>query len=259
MTVFAFASASGSPGVTTTVLALGCAWPRPALVVEADPTAGSPILAGYFQGMAKPTGGVVELMVAHRQDQLADRLASVLMPVPDSAVKVLPGVQTRAQAVGLATIWAPLLQALRGLDDTGTDVLVDAGRLPATGPFNPLVLGADVLLLVTGSNVPATATARALLVDLTEQRPTGIGLVVVGPNRPYGTDEVAKTLGVPLVGHVEWDPRAAAVWSQGESPTRKTERSEFQRSVRATGEAARHFADAVRRPNPHAVSIGRLS
>lgn len=259
MTVFAFASASGSPGVTTTVLASGCGWPRPVVVVEADPTAGSAIVAGYFQGMAEPPGWMVDLMVAHRQDQLAERLASVLMPIPDTQAKLLPGVRARAQAAGLAAIAAPLLQALRGLGDTGTDVLIDAGRLPATGPFSPLVLGADVLLLVTGSNVPGTATARAVLTDLTEQRPTGIGLLVVGPNRPYGTSEVGKTLGLPAVGHIEWDPLAAAVWSQGEQPSRKTQRSAFQRSVRATGEAIRDFADAARRPTSQALSIGGTS
>ena len=259
MAVFTFASASGSPGVTTTVLALALAWPRPVVVVEADPIAGSPILAGYFQGLAEPAGGMVDLMVAQRQDQLVDRLASVLMPIPDTSVRVLPGVQTRAQVSGLAGIWAPLLQVLRGLQETGTDVLVDAGRFPAAGPFTPLGLGADVLLLVTGSNVPGTATARALLIELTEQRPAGIGLLVVGPERPYSAGEVAGVLGLPAIGHLAWDPRAAAVYSQGERPTRKTERSAFQRSVRATGEASRDFADTARHPHPHALSIGGLS
>lgn len=259
MAVYAFASVSGSPGVTTTVLALAFAWPRPVVVVEADPIAGSPILAGYFQGMAEPAGGMVDLMVAQRQDQLNDRLASVLMPIPDTSVKVLPGVQTRAQVSGLAAVWAPLLQALRGLEDTGTDVLVDAGRLPATGPFPPLVLGVDVLLLVTGSNVPGTATARALLTDLTEQRPAGVGLLVVGPERPYTAGEVAGVLGLPAIGHIAWDPRAAAVYSQGERPTRKTERSAFRRSLRATGEAIRGFADTARHPHPHAMRIGGIS
>lgn len=256
MAVFAFASASGSPGVTTTVLACGCGWPRPVVVVEADPIAGSPILAGYFQGMAEPPGSMVDLMVAHRQDQLAERLASVLVPIQGTEVKVLTGVQTRAQAAGLPALAGSLLRALRELEDTGTDVLVDAGRLPAAGPFSPLVLGSDVLLLVTGSNVPGTATARALVTDLTEQRPTGVGLIVVGPSRPYRAKEVAGVLGLPLVGQVEWDPRAAAVWSQGEQPTRQTQRSAFQRSVRATGEAIRDFAGAVSSSAPQALRVG---
>ena len=41
MAVVALASASGSPGVTTTALGLALLWPRPVLLVEADPTGGS--------------------------------------------------------------------------------------------------------------------------------------------------------------------------------------------------------------------------
>ena len=50
MAVVALASASGSPGVTTTALGLALLWPRPVLLVEADPTGGSGLLAGYFRG-----------------------------------------------------------------------------------------------------------------------------------------------------------------------------------------------------------------
>ena len=41
MAVIALTSASGSPGVTTTALGLALLWPRPVLLVEADPTGGS--------------------------------------------------------------------------------------------------------------------------------------------------------------------------------------------------------------------------
>ncbi len=256
MAVYACASASGSPGVTTTVLALACEWPRPVVVVEADPTAGSAILAGFFRGVVEPTGGMVELMVAQRQDQLAERLPSALLPIPDSAVRVLPGIQTRAQAAGLESLWSPLLTALRDLDETGMDVLVDAGRLPWTGPLNPLVLGADVLLVASGSNLPAVAKTRALAADLADQRPSGVGLLIIGPGRPYGIGEVAKALGMPAVGGIDWDARAAAVYSQGDAPAHHAERSAFRASIRATGEAIRAFADAARRPKSPSLSIG---
>lgn len=256
MAVFAFASASGSPGVTTSVLALGFTWPRPVVIVEADPTAGSAILAGYFRGLVAPTGGLVELMVAHRQDQLAARLPSALLPIPDTPVSVLPGIQTRAQAAGLESLSGPLLAILRELDDAGTDVLVDAGRLPWAGPLGPLVLGAELLLLVTGSNLPVIAKARAVALDLVDQRPSGVGLLVVGPNRPYDSGEVGQALGLPVVGRIDWDPSAASLFSYGEVVGRHAERSGFQRSIRAAGEAIRDFADAERRPSTQAVRIG---
>lgn len=238
------------------MLALACEWPRPVVVVEADPTAGSAILAGFFRGVVEPTGGLVDLMVAQRQDQLAERLPSVLLPIPDSPAQVLPGIQTRAQAAGLESLWSPLLAALRDLEDTGTDVLVDAGRLAWTGSLNPLVLSADVLLVAAGSNLPVVAKTRALSADLADQRPSGVGLLIIGPGRPYGIGEVAKAVGLPAVGRIEWDARAAAVYSQGDAPARHAERSAFRASIRATGEAIRAFADAARRPRSPSLSIG---
>ena len=46
MAVVALTSASGSPGVTTTAVGLALTWPRPVLLIEADPTGGSGVLAG---------------------------------------------------------------------------------------------------------------------------------------------------------------------------------------------------------------------
>ena len=40
MAVIVLVSASGSPGVTTAAVGLALSWPRPVLLVEADPTAG---------------------------------------------------------------------------------------------------------------------------------------------------------------------------------------------------------------------------
>ena len=256
MAVFAFASASGSPGVTTTVLALALAWPRPVVVVEADPTAGSAILAGYFRGVVEPAGGLVELMVAHRQGRLADRLPAALLAVPESAVKVLLGVLTQAQVAGLAPIWPSLLAALRELDDSGVDVLVDAGRLGLVGSPDPLLFGAEALVLVTGSSLRSVAAARTWTTVIAERRPSAVGLVVVGPDRPYGTKEISEVLGLPVIGRVAWEPRTAAVFSDGEQPPRHLERSAFQRTARATGEGVRDFTDAARRALPRALGTG---
>ncbi|RYJ06001.1 MAG: hypothetical protein EON52_08655, partial [Actinomycetales bacterium] len=40
MGLVAFASAKGSPGVTTASLLVGALWPRPTIVVECDPSGG---------------------------------------------------------------------------------------------------------------------------------------------------------------------------------------------------------------------------
>ena len=55
MALIVLTSAAGSPGVTTTALGLALTWHRPVLLVEADPTGGSALLAGYFRGQTAPT------------------------------------------------------------------------------------------------------------------------------------------------------------------------------------------------------------
>ena len=54
MPLFTVASVSGSLGVTTLSVGLALTWPRPVVLVEADPSGGSAILAGYCTGVARP-------------------------------------------------------------------------------------------------------------------------------------------------------------------------------------------------------------
>ena len=68
-----------------------------------------------------------------------------------------------------------------------------------------------------------------------------VRLVIAGPARRYSTSEVTKTLGVPVVGEVAWDPDAARWWSHGE-PQRRFDRSPLPRSVVALGESLRALA-----------------
>ena len=74
MAVIVLVSAAGSPGVTTSALALALGWPRPVVVVEADPTGGSAVLAGYFRGATAPAGGLLDLVWAERESRLAEAL-----------------------------------------------------------------------------------------------------------------------------------------------------------------------------------------
>lgn len=246
MAVIAACSASGSPGVTSTVLGLALTWPRPVLVVEADPTGGSAVLAGFFQGQVQPTDGLVELVMAHRHHQLAATLPSLLIDVPDSTVRVLPGIREQAQASSIAAVWEPLLGALRDLGSSGLDVLVDAGRLGLVGSPVPLIVGADVTALVTGSGLPSLAAARSWAVWLGEQRgsvPGRTGLVIVGEGRPYRVAEVTRTLGLPVFGAIEWDPAGARVFSHGEARPRRFDSSALVRSVRECGDRLRTTAE----------------
>ena len=50
MAVVSVFSVGGAPGVTVSSLGLALSWPRPVLLVDANPNAGSAVLAGYLRG-----------------------------------------------------------------------------------------------------------------------------------------------------------------------------------------------------------------
>src|SRR3954454_8425541 len=159
MAVIALASAAGSPGVTTPAVGLAFAWPRPVLLVEADPTGSSGILAGFLRGTRQYDAGLIELALA--PVAVADALAEVARPIEGSTVSFIAGTRSHAQAAGLRELWGPLAQALADLDSTGQDVIVDGGRLGLSGSPEPLLNAADLALLVTRTSLPALAAARS--------------------------------------------------------------------------------------------------
>ena len=251
MAVIVLASASGAPGVTTTSLGLAMCWPRPVVLVDADPVGGSAILAGYLQGTVAHNDAMVQLVLAHRVGQLAGVLATVLMPLPDTSVVLLPGARSHAQAAGLVDVWAPLAVELRGLERNGLDVIVDAGRLGMAHSPTPLVAAADVGLLVTGSGLSALAGARQWAVSWSAAAKDGsgalsAGCVVVGEGRPYSGRDVARTLGLPVFGTLSWDPDAAAVLSAGRAGGRKFGTSRLVRSLASVAAAIDQQISAAR-------------
>jgi hypothetical protein len=148
-----------------------------------------------------------------------------------------------ARRAALVALWPVLLEALRDLESTGQDVLVDAGRLGLEGSPKPLLFGADVTLLLTRSTLPALIAATSWaesLREATAETATQAGLLVVGEGHPYSAREVAAALQLPLVAALAWDRRTAAVLSRarGTYPKRGT----LLASLAAAGEATRSLA-----------------
>ena len=121
MAVICLTSASGSPGVTATAVGLAFCWPRPVLLVEADPTGGSGILAGFMKGTTPYDIGLVELALSPLST--ADALRDVVRPLNPS-VSLVAGTRTHAQAAALRDVWEPLGSALHELEASGQDVIV---------------------------------------------------------------------------------------------------------------------------------------
>lgn len=225
MSLIVLASAAGSPGVTTLALGLGLGWPRPALLLDADPTGASSIAAGYLRGSMNPPEAMIDLAMAQHPDAILETLPKVSLDMPGTHLKWVPGTRSHEQARTLVSLWEPLTTALRSLRATGQDVIVDAGRLGLYGSPEPLLYSADLALLVVRSDVVALAAARSWAETLRERfarsgGETSLGLVLVGEGQPFRAREVSKVLRIPVVTTVAWDPAAAAVLSKGQQPQR---------------------------------------
>lgn len=257
MSLIVLTSASGSPGVTTTALGLTLTWPRPVLLVEADPTGASAVFAGFFRGGVEPTGGLINLAVAHREGTLARSLPRETLVLDQGGAEgsawFLPGAQSHEQAPSLVLLWEPLTTVLRSLHQHGQDVIVDAGRLGLAGWPEPLVLGADLTLLVSRNTLPSLAGARPWAKTLRDRFAEMGGLPRLGvlmvdeeqrwsarpvrAVRPYSARQVTKAVGLPVVAAVDWEPRAAEVYSHGARPPRKFDTSGLIRGYRAAAAA----------------------
>jgi hypothetical protein len=223
MALIVLASASGSPGVTTTALGISLVWHRPVVLVDADPVGGSALLAGYFQGTVTDDDAMVTLVLAHRDGRLAEVLPHTLISVPGTHVSVLPGPKSHAQAGSLTELWPALAAELSALEQTGQDVIVDVGRQGMVHSPQALIRAADLALLVTRTDLPALAAARQWAADWSAASRSGTGAacvaaLLVGAGRPYEASEVAKVLGITVLESVAWDARSATVFSEGQKP-----------------------------------------
>ncbi len=247
MTVVALTSARGAPGVTTTALALTVGWPRPVLLVKADVSGSSSVLAGYLGGSRPHARGLVDLALAHRSGALFAGLREACTALPGADRWLLPGLVSPAQAASLRPVWEPLAAVLAGLEREGMDVIVDAGRLGAEGGPVPLLRHADVTLLLTRTTLPAIAATRArarlLADDLTQQGTgaDGFGLLLVGEGQPYTAREITAAVGVPVITAVGWDPVHAEAYSVG-AAVRRLEGSILTRSTAAAASAIGQLA-----------------
>jgi hypothetical protein len=242
MALIVLASAPGSQGVTSTALGLALTWPRPVLLVEADPTGGSGMLAGYLRGQATPSDSLIDLALAHRQGQLLEAIPAATMPLPDSTVSLIPGTRAHGQARSLTGLWEPLTAALRAVEGMAEDVIVDAGRLGLAGWPEPLVYGADLTLLVARTDLVALSGARSWAQTLREgfTRHGGsasLGVLLVGHGDPYTAREIAKVLALPVTASLAWDPGAARVFAKGAKAPHKFDSAPLVRSLRAARSA----------------------
>ncbi len=257
MTLIAIASAKGSPGVTTTALALAHTWPTRVLLAECDP-AGGDIAAGYLAGQVEPGLGLTELIIAARRSDLDSALPGHLLGLDELRTRLLlPGLRDAGHAAALEPWWdrlAALFTDLR-LDDSAIDVLADCGRLATPDPPRALLRRADVVALVLRPTLRSVAQAQAALVGLRRDLadPARLIAILAGEGQPYTAREVGHALDVPILV-LDHDPRAAAVFSDGTGGGRRFASSSLLRSARTVADQLARRSDPIPAGPPSAVA-----
>ncbi len=225
-------SAKGSPGVTTAALALAATWPRTALVIEADPFGGD-VRAGLGRGEWPPAAGLHEAVADLRTMGIDEALRHRVHRPAAWAPPVLAGLGRVGQAS--AVPWERVGAELGRLG--GADVLADCGRFLSADGVAGLLRSCHVLVLVTRSSLRAVRAAARTAPVLADEMgvPPGrprLPLMVIAPGDPYPAAEIAQACGIPLLGELPDDPRAAGVWSDGDPRWRGFDRSMLQREAR---------------------------
>lgn len=247
MAVIVLTSAGNAPGVTTTALGLALAWPRPALLVDADRNPTQAVLAGYLRGEHPGHRGLGRLLQASREGRpMAAALAGETIELPalvtGNRAGFLPGFP-HPGVVGLfAAAWPELIATLTAWDG---DVLIDAGRIGADGLPRSLTGGADLVLAVTRTSLVALAGLRLYLPGLAETSDT-TALLLVGSGMPYPRAEVQEQFATTVAGEVAHAPAHATVLSDGGGTPRRFTESAYFRSLRSAATSIAGRLDATR-------------
>lgn len=244
MAVLVATSGPGAPGVTTTSVGLAVTWPRDVLLADCDRAPGQAVLAGFLRGAAEPGRGLGAITRLHRENRpLAPELLhhTVALTGDDARRRrFLPGFSVPGAVRLFDGAWPDLADAFAALDEQGMDVIVDAGAVGCDGLPAALLARADAVLFITRTSLRALAAARlylgvlsAQLADLPVDKP--LGLVLVGPDRPYSSREVSAQFGVRTWAEIGWLPGQAEALSDGAAPPRRPARQALLDQFRAAG------------------------
>jgi len=224
MTVLVFGSAKGSPGVTTTVLALAARWSehREPFVVEADPAGGDMVarlasLEGDTGGL-RDTPSTVQLAAASRRGLSSTTLLEHAQRLP--GLGEVRALVSPASAFASTTALGELVNAdlaghLAAL--SSHDVLVDAGTIHPASPILTVLRSIRWLNVVARPTLESILHTRELITALAAMG-VRCTVIVIG-DRPYSPIDVAEATGTHLLGSLPSDPiGAAALAGEARSP-----------------------------------------
>lgn len=283
MAVYALTSFSGAPGVTTTAIAWTYLSPRPTLLLEADPTGGSPVLAGPFRAelfhdtsvldlISYAGGGAGEPGFAGGDAALVQALWNHAIALPETSDRrALPTVAAHHQARSMNATWPAVARAARQLSETaGTDVVIDAGRRSLEHSPLPLLTGADLVICLTDSTLTALNATRWGLDALRDELsyagdPDRVVVVPVRPDtgsirsllrgrrepaataRPWSVGEIRQLVNPTVVlDQLPFDRMNAQVFSHGTLGDRHSSSSAYTAAITQLIDAATGHLNQLR-------------
>ncbi|MEU6720744.1 hypothetical protein ABZ897_55610 [Nonomuraea sp. NPDC046802] len=221
-------SGGHSPGVTTAGLALTLTWPREVLFAECDPAGGS-VLSGYLVGHRQERGLGEWAVQLRRGVNAMASLAEQVLQVDGR--RILPGLASPSQVSSVQPLWPDIAGTFTTM---AGDVIADVGRIGGTDTPVPLLAGADQVLVIAQPTLRDLSALAPRLAEITAVRNhRSSPRVLLTGDGPYGRKEVARTLGVEVVGHLPHDPKAAAVLTHGTGSERHLSRSLLLRATRS--------------------------
>lgn len=205
----ALCSVKGSPGVTTFALAMAACSPSGVqpIVVECDPAGGDI----FVRFRLEPVPGLVSLAAAARRGVEPGVLAQHTQRLPGGLPVVVGPAGAEQARAALGEITQHQGAVLRAaVDQDGMVVLADCGRVDPDSPALPIVRAADVLMLLVHARDDELAHVATRLDTAGRWTPRPC-LMLVGDG--YSTSEVARVLGVGIMGRIPHDPKGAAILS----------------------------------------------
>jgi hypothetical protein len=219
MTIVAFVSVKGAPGVTTLACLVGATWPveRNVVVIEGDPSGGD--LAARFQLSSRD--GWPSFIATLRRAGASVDFESHLQQLP-GGLDVLVGTKGLESGEGIRSIDA-LLSCVDASPDGVWDVLVDLGRFIPGGSAG-WIEHADGVVLCASSDAASLVQVREKAPTILERCNGRAWLAVVGSGS-YSRPEIERFTGLSVIGVCPFDQAAAAVATGQRSGSRRLHRS----------------------------------
>jgi len=221
MALIAVAADKGSPGVTTSSVALAAVWPRPVLLAECDPAGGDLVyrLPAASGGQLDVRRGLLSLAVAARRGLQPQQVWEHTQKL-HGGLDVLTGVTSAEQGVGLEALWGQVGAVLSAHPQA--DVIADCGRVGADGPFYDLLAQAAAVVLITrpdlGDVVRLRDRVSAVSAALQRRGRPGVqvAVVVIAEHKVFGgaVAEISRAIadgrrpGV-VIGGIAFEPKSA--------------------------------------------------